>query len=68
MRVHLYSGRRSCAGDGLTRIMIYLIVANLVQKFDISLPPDTELPNTEPADMAAVLTSNDYKVRMTARK
>ena len=68
MNVLLFSGRRSCAGEGLARAMIYLIVANLVQRFNINLPPGAEPPSTEPADMALILESNDYKVRMTARK
>ena len=68
MAVRLFfSGRRSCPGDSLARVMIYLIVANMVQRFNISLPPGVEPPSTEP-DLAIILASGDYKVRMTARK
>ena len=66
--MHLVSGRRSCGGESLAKVVIYLTVANLVQRFNISLPQGADPPSTEPAAMGFALPPCDYKVRMTARK
>ncbi len=66
--MHLISGRRSCGGETLAKVQIFLIVANLLQRFNINLPPGAEPPSTEPAEMILILPPQDYRVHMTARK
>ncbi len=62
------SGRRSCAGETLAKVQIFLTAANLLQRFNITRPLDAEPLATEPASLSIVLHPQDYKVFMTARK
>ncbi len=67
-KICVISGRRSCAGETLAKLQIFLTTANLLQRFNITRPLGAEPLSTEPAALSVVLSPQDYKVFMIARK
>jgi cytochrome P450 len=59
-------GRRSCAGEGLAKMELYIFFASLVKNFEIRLESDDTVPDMV-GKQTDVYQPNPFKVRMTAR-
>ncbi|XP_071944058.1 cytochrome P450 2U1-like [Antedon mediterranea] len=59
-------GRRSCPGEQLARINLYLFFTHLVHQFKFELPPDKPRPTTEP-HVGATLSPKPYQLIITKR-
>lgn len=55
-------GKRTCLGEGLARLQLFLTTVILLQHFEFSSPPG-ELPSLEPV-YSFVLCPKPYKVRV----
>ncbi|XP_055927373.1 cytochrome P450 18a1-like [Argiope bruennichi] len=54
-------GRRMCVGDILTKMEVFLFLTGLLQKFDLEVPADEELPNLD-ADTHVSLSAKPFNV------
>ena len=43
LNIHLFSGHRSCIGESLARMELFLFIGAIVQNFKISAPPGEDL-------------------------
>ncbi|XP_071944060.1 cytochrome P450 2U1-like [Antedon mediterranea] len=59
-------GRRSCPGEQLARINLYLFFTHLVHQFKFELPPDKQKPTTEP-HVGITLSPKPYQLIITNR-
>jgi cytochrome P450 len=59
-------GRRSCAGEALARMELYIFFTSLVKNFEICLENDDTVPDMNGIN-TAVYQPKPFKLRMTAR-
>ena len=60
------AGRRSCLGESLARIELFLILAQLLHRFRFENPPGYDLPTLKP-NTGVLLTPQPFKVCATVR-
>ncbi|XP_048194300.1 steroid 17-alpha-hydroxylase/17,20 lyase [Perognathus longimembris pacificus] len=60
------AGPRACIGEALARQELFLIMASLLQRFDIELPDDGKLPSLE-GDPKVVFLIDPYKIKLKVR-
>ena len=60
-------GPRSCLGDSLSRMILFLLVANLVQRFEISLIDEKD-PSATNSKIGVMRRTNNYNLKFVARK
>ncbi|XP_073934513.1 steroid 17-alpha-hydroxylase/17,20 lyase isoform X2 [Castor canadensis] len=61
------AGPRSCVGEVLARQELFLIMAWLLQRFDLELPDDGQLPSLE-GDPKVVFLIHPFKVKIKVRQ
>lgn len=42
------TGKRKCPGENLAKTTTFLLMANLLSKFNLSIPPGNKRPSTKP--------------------
>ncbi|KAL1789027.1 steroid 17-alpha-hydroxylase/17,20 lyase [Sigmodon hispidus] len=61
------AGPRSCVGEVLARKELFIYMACLLQRFDLDVPDDNQLPNLM-GDPKVVFLINPFKVKITVRQ
>ncbi|XP_040848126.1 steroid 17-alpha-hydroxylase/17,20 lyase [Ochotona curzoniae] len=61
------AGPRSCVGEILARQELFLFMAWLLQRFDLDVPEDGQLPSLE-GNPKVVFLINPFKVKITVRQ
>ncbi len=41
-------GKRQCVGESLARMELFLVFANLMQRYTLTVPDDEQMPSEEP--------------------
>ena len=59
-------GRRSCSGESLARIELFLVLARLLHSFKFTNPPGCDLPTLEP-DVGLVLMPKSFNICVIKR-
>ena len=62
----LFSGKRSCPGEVLTRQELFLTLVSLVQKFKFLPAEDTRLPEIKRM-FGVIFYAKEYKLRVILR-
>lgn len=62
-------GPRSCLGDSLSRMILFLVVANLVQRFQITfVPENAKSAPTSSSKIGVMRRPHNYHLKFEARK
>ena len=65
--ITLILGKRSCIGESLARMELFLFTSALLQKFTFTLPTDEPTPSLEP-DGFIVMTPKPFKIILQLRQ
>lgn len=64
--IFLFTGRRTCLGDVLTKMEFFLFLSTLIQRFELHVPPKHEMP-TVTGTIAASIVPQPFFVSLIHR-
>jgi len=62
------TGKRSCLGEGIAKMELFLFFANFLQNFSVRMPGGVNIPLVSPPLKASVRGCPDYQVLLYTRK
>ncbi|TKR62920.1 hypothetical protein L596_026821 [Steinernema carpocapsae] len=58
-------GKRACIGESLARAELFLIIANIIQRYKISVPEGCQMPSMEQVSLESVMKkARKYQIQM----